>query len=476
MILSDRNAPGASPLPAVAPLTRCAQALARGETSSESLVRAALARASDAGGEGSRVFTRLYSEAAPALARAADLARAHQVVPSALAGIPVSIKDLFDVRGEPTPAGSRLLATAPPCAADSTVVARLRAAGAVLVGRTNMTEFAFSAIGLNPHYGTPLNPFERARTFEQGARRARGRVPGGSSSGCAVSVTDAMAVVSIGTDTGGSVRVPAALCGIAGFKPTARRVPRDGVFPLSTTLDSVGPLAPTAACCALADAVLAGEAPIGLEPRGLRGARLGVVRDVLTEGLDPAVAVAFDRALQALAGAGATLSDVAFPELRRLPEINRHGGFPGSEALALHRDRLARARELFDQRVASRILLAEAISAADYVDLVRERAEMIRVFEERAAPFDALLAPTVAVLAPPMVEVDGDDEAFRRVNTLILRNPLTVNFVDGCALTLPCHRAGDAPVGLMIIGAAMADRAILRLGLSIEQALASARA
>jgi len=476
MILSDGAARGSPPRPLTTPLLECAAALARGDTRSEVLVRTALDRATDAAGEGQRVFTRLYAESAPAFARTADLARTHQVVPSLLAGIPVSVKDLFDVRGEPTPAGSRILAAAAPCGADSTVVARLRAAGAVIVGRTNMTEFAYSGIGLNPHYGTPLNPFQRARVFEHGGRRAAGRAPGGSSSGAAVSVTDGMAVVAIGTDTGGSVRIPAALCGIAGFKPTARRVPRDGVFPLSWTLDSVGPLAATAACCAVADAVLAGEQPIPLAAAGLRGARLGVIRDVLTEGLDPAVAAAFDSALRTLGRAGARIDDAALPELRRLAQINRNGGFPGAEALALHRERLASRRDEFDRRVATRILVAEAMSAADYVELVRERAAMIRAFEERAAPFDALLAPTVAVLAPPLAEVDGDDEAFRRVNGAILRNPSTVNFVDGCALTLPCHRAGEAPVGLMIVGPAMSDRAILRLGLSIERALAGAPA
>jgi aspartyl-tRNA(Asn)/glutamyl-tRNA(Gln) amidotransferase subunit A len=456
-------------------LLQQAAALARGDTSSEALVRAALDRATDPSGEGARVFTRLYAQSAPAFARAADTARAHNVQPSPLAGIPVSIKDLFDVRGEPTPAGSRVLADSTPCAADSPVVARLRAAGAVIVGRTNMTEFAYSGIGINPHYGTPLNPFERARSFEHAGRRSQGRIPGGSSSGAAISVTDGMAAVAIGTDTGGSVRIPAALTGLTGFKPTARRVPREGAFPLSTTLDSVGPLAPSVACCAVADAVLAGEAPVPPEPRGLRGARFGVVRDVLTEGLEPAVAHAFEEALRAIDRAGAVVEEAPFPELRRLPEINRHGGFPGAEAFALHRARLASARDAFDPRVARRILLAAAMSAADYVDLLQERASMMKVFSQRAARFDALLAPTIAIVAPPMVQVDEDEEAFRRVNAAILRNPSVVNFLDGCALTLPCHAAGAAPVGLMIIGTAMSDHRVLELGVAVEEALRGVR-
>src|SRR5947209_10577776 len=235
--------------PAFRSIAALARELAEGKTTSRKLVEAALARIADAGGEGGRAFTKVHAQGALLAADASDRFRKEGVVPSALAGLPVSIKDLFDIAGEVTTAGSKILRDAPPATADAVAVARLRAAGAVLIGRSNMSEFAFSGIGINPHYGTPANPYDRGRR----------RIPGGSSSGAAVSVSDGMAAFALGTDTGGSVRIPAALCGIAGFKPTRRRVPLVGAFPLSTTLDSVGPLAATVACCATVFQVLAGE-------------------------------------------------------------------------------------------------------------------------------------------------------------------------------------------------------------------------
>jgi len=240
--------------------------LAAGRTSSRELVEAALTRIADPTGEGARTFVKVYADSARAAADAQDALRRAGYVASPLAGLPVSIKDLFDVAGEVTLAGSKALDDRPPAAGDCPVVARLRAAGAVLVGRTNMTEFAFSGVGINPHYGTPGNPHDRSL------------VPGGSSSGAAVSVGDGQAVVAIGSDTGGSVRIPAALCGLTGFKPTQYRVSRDGVAPLSTTLDSIGPLANSIACCAIADAVMAGEPPEPPAAAPVAGMRLAVPR------------------------------------------------------------------------------------------------------------------------------------------------------------------------------------------------------
>src|SRR5579864_3980633 len=239
--------------------------LAAGRTSSRALVETALARIADPAGEGARTFTRVYADRARAAADAQDQLRNAGYAASLLAGLPVSIKDLFDVAGEQTLAGSKALDDRPPAARDAPVVARLRAAGAVLIGRTNMTEFAFSGVGINPHFGTPGNPHDRRL------------IPGGSSSGAAVSVGDGAAIVAIGSDTGGSVRIPAALCGIVGFKPTKRRIPRGGVIPLSTTLDSIGPLANSVGCCAIADAVMAGEAPSAPAPWPALGLRLGVL-------------------------------------------------------------------------------------------------------------------------------------------------------------------------------------------------------
>ncbi len=456
-------------------VAQLASRLAAGEATSEAQVHAALERAEDPAGEGGRVFMRLYRDAALATARWTDEARRHQIVASPLAGISVSVKDLFDVAGDVTRAGSKVLGGAAPAVTDSTVVARLRAAGAVIVGRTGMTEFAYSGIGYNPHYGTPRNPWQRADEFTHAGHRTNGRIPGGSSSGAAVSVTDQMAVVGIGTDTGGSVRIPAALCGITGFKPTGRRVPRDGVYPLSSTLDSVGPLAPSVRCCALVDSILAGEPVRALNERALRGLRLGVLPDLLLDGLDESVASAFQRAIETLSAAGAVIHSLPFAPVRRLPQINRLGGFSGAEALALHRARLSTHQTDYDARVATRILAASGLNAADYVDLVRERQAMIAQFEAYCVPLDAVLSPTVAMVAPPVAEIERDDERFLAANGMILRNTAAFNFLDACALSVPCHRDGEAPVGLMIAAPAMRDRQVLEMGAAIEAALAPIR-
>lgn len=440
--------------------------LARGLDSSSTLVRAALERAADPRGEGARIFTCVYRDSAAAAAAESDQLRAAGIVRSPLEGIPVSVKDLFDVRGEVTLAGSRVLRRAPAAAADAPVVARLRAAGAIIIGRTNMTEFAFSGLGLNPHFGTPRNP----------ADRVTGRIPGGSSSGAAVSVSDGMAIAAIGTDTGGSVRIPAALCGLVGFKPTAHRVPRTGMVPLSTSLDSVGPLAHSVACCALVDAIIAGETASVPSALPIRSLRMGVVRDYTCAGLDPTIDRAFERALNALSAAGARLEDVPFPELERLPAINRAGGIAGAEAYAWHQRMLAESADQYDPRVAVRIRVAQSISAADYIALLAQRSAMIDRAQRVAAPFDALLMPTVPIVAPELALLERSDEAFGRANFQMLRNPSIVNFLDGCALSIPCHASGELPSGLMVVGMRGADRTVLRVGLAIESALRGLRA
>jgi aspartyl-tRNA(Asn)/glutamyl-tRNA(Gln) amidotransferase subunit A len=265
-----------------------AEDLAAGRTSSRALIEAALARIADPAGEGARSFVKVYTESARAAADAQDALRKAGYVASPLAGLPVSIKDLFDVAGEVTLAGSKALDDRPPAARDAPVVARLRASGAILIGRTNMTEFAFSGVGINPHYGTPGNPYDRRL------------IPGGSSSGAAVSVGDAQAIVAIGSDTGGSVRIPAALCGLVGLKPTQNRIPRDGAIPLSTTLDSIGPLANSVACCAIADAIMAGEPPEAPPPVAALGLRLGVPQSYVLDGIAPEVGRAFAAACTVL--------------------------------------------------------------------------------------------------------------------------------------------------------------------------------
>jgi aspartyl-tRNA(Asn)/glutamyl-tRNA(Gln) amidotransferase subunit A len=443
------------------PILALAADLAARKTTSQALVEDALMRIALPSGEGSRVFMRTHRESALAEARASDALRGHGIVPSPLAGIPVSVKDLFDVAGDITRAGSKVLADAAPAKADATVVRRLRQAGAVIVGRTNMVEFAFSGLGLNPHYGTPKNPWDRAT----------GRVPGGSSSGAAVSVSDGMAAMGLGTDTGGSVRIPAALCGLTGFKPTARRIPTDATYPLSTTLDSVGPIARSVACCALVDSILAGEAPQVPSALPLKGLRLGVVQDYVLDGLDAEVAEVFGKALARLSQAGASVGDLRFESLRKMPQLNRKGGLVVAEAYALHRDLIGRRGAEYDPRVASRTLRGADISAADYIDLLRQRARMIEESAHLAAPYDALLMPTVAIVAPPIAPLELDDDLYGKTNLAILRNPGVVNFLDGCALSIPCHQPGAAPVGLMVVGQTGEDRRLLAVGLAVESAL-----
>jgi aspartyl-tRNA(Asn)/glutamyl-tRNA(Gln) amidotransferase subunit A len=442
-----------------------ATALATNRTSSVELTEHALERIADSAGEGARTFTKIYRKAAIAQAGARDELRRHGIVPSPLAGLPVSIKDLFDVAGEVTLAASRVLAGAAPAAVDAPIVRRLRGAGAIIVGKTNMTEFAYSGLGLNPHYGTPRNPYDRIT----------GRIPGGSSSGAAISVCDGMSVVGIGTDTGGSVRIPAALCGLVGFKPTARRIPREGALPLSTTFDSVGPIAASVADCALVDAVLAGELPAVPLPLPITGTSLGVVRDYLVDGLDEVVGRGFERALSAFSAAGMRLRDVRLPILHDIARSSAQGSIAAAEAFHWHRELLERRAAEYDPRVATRLARGAAIRSVDYVALKQERVRIINACQEIFGPFDALIAPTVSVIAPPMAPLESDDDLYWRTNAAILRNPSVVNFLDGCALSVPCERMGDAPVGLMLIGLAGRDRRVLQAGLTVESVLAAIR-
>jgi aspartyl-tRNA(Asn)/glutamyl-tRNA(Gln) amidotransferase subunit A len=326
-----------------------------------------------------------------------------------------------------------------------------------------MTEFAFSGIGVNPHYGTPLNP----------VRRDERRIPGGSSSGAAVSVTDGMAVAALGTDTGGSVRIPAALCGLAGFKPTARRVPVDGVIPLSPSLDSVGPLAPTIECCAILDSIISGGDGAAPTPRASTGLRLGVVGNYVLDGLDKRVAEAFAGAITTLSAAGVAIHDTTVPEFDELPSIGAHGGIVAAQAWAWHRDLIARHGDQYDPRVRNRIERGAAISADDLTRMIAARAEWIARVAPRIAAFDALAMPTIAVLAPRISELEPTDEYFRW-NARILRNTGIANFADCCALTIPCHRDDGMPVGFMLMAPAMADRDLLAIGMTVERILAAA--
>ncbi len=438
--------------------------LASGRTTSRALVEDALARITDPGGEGARAFLKIYPDAARAAADAVDHARRLGIAASPYAGLPISIKDLFDVAGETTRAGSRVLAEAAPAKADAAVVSRLRAAGLVIVGRTNMTEFAYSGLGLNPHYGTPRNPFDRAA----------GRIPGGSSSGAAVSVADGMAIAALGTDTGGSCRIPAALTGTVGFKPTASRIPRDGVLPLSTSLDSVGSIAPTVGCCAIIDAIIAGEPPRVPQPFPLEGLRLAVPQSLVLEDMDSHVAGVFSRAVSRLSRAGARVRDLALKELLELPAINAKGGFAAAEAFAWHRALLEAKGDQYDPRVRVRIEKGAEQTAADYIELCAARADFIGRVEALCSPFDALVLPTVPVIAPAIAGLE-DDRAYGRFNLLMLRNPSVVNFLDGCAISVPCHAPGEAPAGLMIAARHGADHRLFAIATAIDELLGAKR-
>lgn len=454
-------------------LASLARALACGRATSHSLVADCLERIADPRGEGARTFLKVHAEQALATADFYDQSRRRGARFGPLAGIPISIKDLFDIAGDTTTSASVVLRNASPAQADCPAVARLKAVGLIVIGRTNMTEFAYSGLGLNPHYGTPLNPWDRAT----------GRIPGGSSSGAAVAITDDMAFGSLGTDTGGSCRIPAALCGIVGFKPTAHRVPKSGVYPLSTTLDSVGPLARSVGCCRTLDAILAGDAsPQSLEAIAAQsedspeigaivgGLRLGVLTSYVVDGMAPAVAASYQRALTTLSSAGAMLKDSVVPELNELPGLNRDGGIAAAEAYAEHRNRLKSDASRYDPRVANRIMRAREQDAADYIDLLRARAAFIEQVSRQLTGFDAVVMPTVPVIAPALTELAADD-AYVRTNALVLRNSSIVNFLDGCAISIPCHEPGSAPVGLTLFGLRDADERLWSVATAVERCL-----
>jgi aspartyl-tRNA(Asn)/glutamyl-tRNA(Gln) amidotransferase subunit A len=383
-----------------------------------------------------------------------------------LAGVPVSVKDLFDVAGSTTTAGSRALADAAPAQHDAAAVARLRAAGAVIVGTTTMTEFAMGGIGINPHYGTPRNPFDRAT----------GRIPGGSSSGAAVSISDGMSVAAIGSDTAGSVRMPAALCGLAGFKPTARRVPLDGSIPLAPTLDSIGPLGATVACCALLDAILAGDAAEVPAPATLAGLRFAVPQTLVLDDLEPAVARGFADALTTLSAAGARIVEIPFVELREVAELNSvRVRFSIVEGYAWHRTLLETKRDLYDPNIAALFAGGATIDAADYRALRERRAELVDRTRAVTAEFDAVVMPTLPITAPKIADLERDAARHAATNLRMLRNPGIANLLDRCAVTLPCHEPGSAPVGLTLMGETLTDRRLLAIGIAVDAALARGR-
>ena len=420
----------------------------------------ALARIADPAGEGKRACLTVYADAARAAADAAD-ARAKAGKPlGPLDGAIVSIKDLYDVAGEVTRAGSRVLADEGLVAtADAPVVKRLRAAGAVIVAKTNMSEFAFSGVGANPHFGTPGNPFDRTRA------------PGGSTSGGAVAVADGMCEIAIGTDTGGSTRIPAALCGLVGWKPSKQRVPTDGAFPLSFTLDSIGPMAKSVAECALADAVMAGESRAD--------ARAGAAcRPAARHLAGHAVRRHRCNGQRGLVGGGCA----ARPGRRALQRRDdfagrRHGAGQRQGRLRADRGLLpfiasgsSRAAPASIRSSACASSAAAPCRPADYIEMAQTRRRLVQAMDARMAALDALVLPTTPIVAPKLAEVAASDE-FGRKNALLLRNTNPVNFFDLCAISLPLPRQDGLSTGLMLVGRNGQDRRLFNIAAAVEKCL-----
>lgn len=435
------------------------QALQQKQTTSQEQTQVILAAMANNETEKNKVFTRCYEQWAVDLAMLSDQVRKTSLVRSAIEGMVISVKDLFDVAGEPTTAGSVVLKSAPPAKQHAKVVQDLLGAGAVIIGKTNMTEFAYSGLGINPHYGTPVNP-----AFVDEAR-----IPGGSSSGAAVSVARGWSHAAVGSDTGGSIRIPAALCGLTGFKPTACRVSREGVLPLSEALDSIGVIAHDVASCVMVDGVIA-DSPLTLKKKDLHYAHFAVPKTIVLDDVDEHVKASFDAAVATLRAAGATVDYIDVEPFAQLANINAKGGFNAAEAWTWHADLLAEKENEYDPRVSSRIHKGENMLASDFIHLVNARKTWQAEVESLIAGYDALLMPTVPMIAPRITDL-AEDDAYFAANGKILRNPTFINFLDGCAISVPCQASGTAPVGLMIAGGHLKDQSVAEWALAIESCL-----
>ncbi len=438
-------------------ITDLSRKLDRGAIKSVELVAESLERIGDPRGQGAKVFLSTYAEAAMAQAEWIDAARAKGLPLPRHAGVPIAIKDLFDVKGEVTRAGSRVLDTRAPAAADAAIVQRLRKAGFVIVGKNNMTEFAYSGLGMNAHFGTPKNPHDA--TAE--------RIPGGSSSGAGVAVAEGMVPAAIGSDTGGSCRIPAAFCGVVGFKPTSARVPKDGAVPLSKTLDCIGPLAASVSCCAVLDSVLSGGEGEDESSFPEGGLRLGVLDGYVTEHVDEGVGAAYQAMLTRLSRRGVRLTPLTIAELAELPKINSKGGLVGAEAYAWHAPLLETRGEFYDPWVRDRFNAGRSQTAEDYIRVIEARAKMRALIAERQLPFDALILPAVQIVAPTVESLM--DKAFSAAtNLLCLRNTAVGNFLDLPAISIPCQDEGALPVGAMLMGRTGEDRLLLSIARGLE--------
>lgn len=439
-------------------------ALVSGQTTAQTLVRACLDRICDKDGEGARTFSAVNESAALLQATFYDDTRAAGLPLPPFAGIPIAVKDNFDQAGQVTTAGSVVLQSAPPAPCDAPVVTRLKQVGFIPIGRTSMTEFAYSGLGLNPHYGTPLNPYDRSV----------GRIPGGSSSGSAIAVTDGMAVAGLGTDTGGSCRIPASFCGLTGFKPTSSRISKAGVYPLSQTLDAVGSLAHTVSCCETLDAIMAGENSGSTDKYPLAHVRIGVPQSFVFADVTEPVRSAFQAGLKMLSDVGTIVEDTAAKSLGDLSDINAKGGFAAAESYAQLRPLLCADADAFDPRVSVRVLRGREQNAADYIDLIGARRNFMARFAEETSGYDVLAFPTVPFTAPTFEDVDGDAD-YGRINLLALRNPSVANVLDRPAISIPLPVGKALPIGFMLMGKPRQDRHLLRIARSVEAAFACCR-
>ena len=435
------------------------------DTSTTATQRVASALEGAASPAAQHVFTQLYADAARATAQQRDAQAQAGRSLGALHGVCITLKDNIDVAGETTMAGGVVCAGEATAQQDAPVLQRLRDAGAVVLGKTNMSEFAFSGVGINPHNGTPANP----------ADPAHARLPGGSSSGAAVSVALGLAEVGIGTDTGGSIRIPAALCGLVGYKSTQERISCTGVMELSRTLDTVGSITRSVRACLAVDAVLS-QLPLPTDAANLRGLRFAVPQTLMMDGVDATVAQAFARTLRRISEAGAQVVEIPFTALGDIAALSMPGGFSPIESYAAHHARLERGAHQIDHRVVARMMLGKGISAQDYLELHNRRHAWIAAAQQTLQGFDAMLCPTVPMVAPLTEPLLKDDEAFFKVNRLFLRNPSAINYMDGCAWSLPCHEAGELPVGLMVSSIAGQDAHLARVALALENLINSLHA
>lgn len=377
-----------------------------------------------------------------------------------LDGIPIAWKDLFDIEGMPTTAGSVVLTDDAPAKHDAAIVTLLKNAGMLAVGRTNMSEFAFSGLGINPHYGTPENPHSKDEP----------RIPGGSSSGAGVAVAAGLVPVAMGTDTGGSVRIPAALNGIVGYKAARGRYAMEGVYPLATSLDSLGPLCRSVQDAIWIDAAMRGlTAPI-ITRQSLKGIDIVIPRNVVLDGLGPGVAEAFEGGVERLRSAGALVSSIEIPAFDEIISLMaKHGALVTAEAFALHRERLAGPEAArMDHRVVMRTRLGEKTSMPDYIAILAARARLI-ADTERLIGNRLIAFPAVAHVAPPIAALERDDELFVATNGKTLRNTALGNFLDWCGVSIPCGKGeADMPVGFLLSAPANRDDALLAVSLAAE--------